>query len=471
MNKLTTLFILLLTSQAFAQQSNVELKSWVGLGDGSNPFWLVSNQYGLIESENSSINQFVSGYNYIKTRNVDYETKASGVLRYGTEGEAFVHELYFKAILNDLSLTIGKKEFRDGWIQNDVAIGSMLWSSNSPTMPMIMGSVDNWVDIPVTSGLFQFKGYLAHGWFEDDRYVEDSWLHMKALSLKLGKDSWPINFRGSLVHNVQWGGNHPIYGDLPDSFNDFMNVFFGQKGKATSDDPEPISFQGNTVGMTDYAIQIPLEKSEILLAKQFFIESRMGVRYRSPADGLWAFEWKNTGRKSPLISYFVYEMVNTVKQDSRRDEGEIRGGDQYYFNFLYRNGWTYKNRIIGLPLVGIQNLSDTEIAFVNNIILGHHIGFTSNLQSLFNLKRETLLDLRITYSRNYGFTTGCVGDGQFCDPDNQPRRTPRQDQWYSSADLKFRYNEIASAFISIGIDQGDLLNSVGALLGVQYNLR
>ncbi len=464
------LLFVTLSQSAAAQQTYVTLKSDVLIGSGSNPLWLKANQFGLFDNRSSSINQFISGYGRSESEFGSLEIKASGMLRTGNSTTAIIHELYIKSVLKSLSLTIGKQEFTDGYIQNRLAVGSITFSSNAPTIPMVMLSFDDWQTLPLTADLFQFKGYYAHGWLEEDRFVKNTYLHMKELSLKLGKQNWPVQFLGTLNHNVQWAGTHPVFSDLPDSFRDYFNVVTAQKGAPTSDDPEPVSFQGNTLGRYEFGIAVPMQKSELLIAKQFFIESAMGVRFRSPADGLWSLQWRNTGEKRKLIDYAVYQLVNTLKQDSKRGEGEIRGADRYYTNFIYQDGWTHQNRLMGLPLVGVRGIRDNGVFIFNNIIIAHHLGTAINLDKIFQSQNAMQLGFRLTYSRNYGLSSNCPG-GELCDPDNQPNRTPRIDQWYSSADLRIRYNSVASAIFRIGIDNGALSNSLGAMAGVQYNLQ
>jgi hypothetical protein len=448
----------------------VTLRTDALIGSGSNPLWLKANQFGLYDTRSSSINQFISGYGRSENEVGSLEIKASGMLRAGSSNRALIHELYIKTSFKSLKLSIGKQEFIDGYIQNPLSLGSITFSSNAATMPMLMLAFEEWQDLPLTGSLFDFKGYYAHAWMEDDRYVKNTFLHMKELSLRLGDNNWPVQFLGTINHNVQWAGTHPVYGDLPDSFRDYLNVITAQKGAPTSDDPEPVSFQGNTLGRYEFGIFVPMRKGELTLAKQFFIESAMGVRFRSPADGLWSIQWQNTGEERPFIDYAVYQVVNTLKQDSKRGEGEIRGADRYYTNFIYQDGWTYENRIMGLPLVGTRRLSDGGVFIFNNIIFAHHLGTAINLDRLIQSKNAIQLGLRITYSRNYGLSSNCPG-GELCDPNNQPNRLPRTDQWYSSADLSIRYNSVASAIFRIGFDNGNLSNSLGAMAGVQYNLQ
>ena len=57
------------------------------------------------------------------------------------------------------------------------------------------------------NALFGFKGFYAHGWFEEDRFIKNSMLHQKALYGRFGKPHWRIKLYGGINHQVVWGGN------------------------------------------------------------------------------------------------------------------------------------------------------------------------------------------------------------------------------------------------------------------------
>ena len=74
---------------------------------------------------------------------------------------------------------------------------------------------------------------------------------------------------------------------------------------------------------------------------------------------------------STLIKNIIWEHINTKKMDSF--DWEPRGTANYYNHRIYQTGWTYKNRVIGNPLILANN--SLSLPIYNNIIVGHHIGF------------------------------------------------------------------------------------------------
>lgn len=430
-------------------------------------FWLNASQFGLYGSDKVSSMNIMKLENKTQYNQFEIYSNVSPVLRIGDDSEIFLQELYVESNFRNWRLLVGKKEWTDGFAITDLGFGSMIWSSNAAPIPKITLEVKDWTKVPFTWDLFSFRGYYSHGWFEEDRFVESSYLHEKALYLYLGKDNWPVQFRGAVIHNVMWAGNHPSFGNLPDKLDDYINIVTFQKGDADEENPEPVSFQGSTVGAFDFGIKYMLSKFEIQFSKQFYIESRTSTYFRSPADGLWRLEWQKNNQVNTGILAVSYEFLNMFKQDARRSEGETRGSDQTYFNFIYLDGWTYKNRIIGIPLVQTTEINN-ELFITNNIFLAHNVGIRFS-PSFLPLQNSGYIETKFTYSRSYGRTTNCPNN--FCTSGlSRPYRTDRKDQYsmYLVANIPITLN--LQAQTAIALDIGDLYESIGFRFGITYNL-
>lgn len=451
-------------------QGQLELKSQsnVLIATGDNlPFWLHSNNYGIYDNESSNLLQ---SFRFQKQLNddqvIDYGFGADVVGRLSANEKIFFNELYGEAQIGFMEVFAGKKKWKDGIWSSELSLGSMVWSGNSPTMPKIMIRIPEYVPVPYTNKHLSFRGYLAHGWFGDDRYVEGTYLHEKALYLRLLQQEFPVNGHVGIIHNVQWGGTHPTQGDLPDGFGDYLRILTGRAGEAnTSPGGEVINALGNTVGAYEARLDIDLRNIDISAYRQFFIETSVSTRLRSPWDGQWGLELQMGNLTSNFIETLLWEHVNTKEQNAK--SGETIGADQYYHNYIYRNGWSYKNRILGSPLVQLGPVND-RLEIINNIILAHHFGFEGNMPTAFS-KWPLKYQLKVTYSRSYGRTNNCGGD--FCDEnDPQPLRTSRQDQWYHQLKLSQKITDDFSINTAIGIDNGDLSGEGGVMLGVTYSI-
>lgn len=451
-----------------SSQTDISISSLATLSGEGAPFWFESNNYGLYASDDIYSGNYFVLINKTYYKSFEFNSKFSTMGRLSTNSSLFFHELFIEAKYRQFTLFVGKKEWRDGFAITDLGFGSMIWSSNSATVPKITLQVKDWQKVPFTGGLFSYKGYYSHGWFEEDRFVESSYLHEKALYLYLGKDNWPIKFLGAIIHNVMWAGEHPSFGNLPDKLDDYISIVTFQKGSDDPDNPEPISFQGSTVGAFDFGIHYQFLKSEVQLSKQFYLESRTSTYFRSPADGLWRLEWKKSNQQNAGITAFSYEVLNMIKQDSQRNEGETRGGDQSYFNFIYNDGWSYKNRIIGIPLVQTTYIND--ILFIsNNIFLSHNVSMRVRPWFISN-DNPTYLETKFTYSRSYGRTTNCPSN--FCTSGlDRPYRSDRQDQYSVYLMAKFPIKKDLLITTATALDVGDLYDSIGFRIGITYNLQ
>ncbi len=437
----------------------------------ATPFWMHSNKFGLYDP--ASTNGF--SHFYVRKRltdaRFDYAFAADAVARYSENENLFFHELYAEVKYGPFKLFAGKKEWRDTWYtrDTDLTVGSLIWSGNAPTLPKVMLESE-FIDMPFSSGFITFRGYFGHGWFENDRYTENIYLHEKALFMRILPEDYKLNFQAGIIHNTQWGGENERYGELPSSFDDFVDVFFARgAGSQSAPGGDVINRLGNIVGAFDFSGMLKLNNREYRLYRQFILETQSSPNFRSPWDGLYGFQYKK--KESGFFNQFVYEFTNLLRHDAKYNIGELRGANQYYNNFVYRNGWTTENRVIGSPFVltGLRENGITEIT--NNIIVAHHLAVGGNF-NFMDTGKIIGYSVKATYSRNYGRTTGCrqVDGTEFCDPNlPQPLRIPRADQFYTSLDLNYQLNPNIQLNSTIGLDTGDLANNFGLMLGMQYS--
>ena len=97
---------------------------------------------------------------------------------------------------------------------------------------------------------------------------------------------------------------------------------------------------------------------------------------------------------APLDSWFqavMYEFYYTKNQSKNTPTTD--GEDNYFNNNLYRSGWTYENRVLGLPFI---TLGPDRFRIANNKILAHHIGLSG---MAFNKVPYRFLG---SFRKNYG---------------------------------------------------------------------
>ncbi len=193
-------------------------------------------------------------------------------------------------------------------------------------------------------------------------------------------------------------------------------------------------------------------------------------------------------KQQKIISKILYEYIYTKWQSGpgipdsspsypteEDNYGYPFGGrDDYYNNYIYYDGWTYHDMIIGTPLFYTQararnfipDLSDDYGNIVNNRVVGHHFG----LQGGYKILNYRLIG---TYTRNYGTYAG-ANKGRFNwasmeDPDFDYEFDPPLDQFYFLMDTQWKINENISGIFQIGYDTGDIYDNLGFHLGIRYS--
>ena len=434
---------------------------------GSMPFWLHSNQYGELDkrSQNAVLNlhgewryRFNSGITL--TSGTDLLVRGSG------ESEVRFQEAYLGVEYGHFVLTGGRKRERFGLVAHDMSIGSFIASKNARPIPKISFATNGHRAVPGTAGYLYYNASLAHGWMDDNeyRYVNDELLprfrfvdgvklHQKHLYLRIFSDGAPVELHGGLVHFAQWGGYSPVFGQAPESFSNYLDVFFGR----ASDSKEvigggetPNAFQ-NHIGSYDFSIVSNIRGYQFGLIWQIILEDTPNARFAGLRDGLWGGYLRRTGSDRPLISGMSYEYVSTRYHLTGNRDWEPAYVN-YYNHYAYRGGWTYHGRAIGNPLYFSE---DQYLGVSNNKLLGHHLTIIGHVGPV-------RFRTHATYSRNYGAQRVDRPDGvrfnNFFD---------RKDQWSFLIDLKTKFAGHYTAGIKLAADSGDAYkNNIGLQLSL-----
>jgi len=457
--------------------------------------WAVANRFAKVSDQ--QFGAYVLGGLHLPYRNDSTNLKFAIGLDYLLQPnfkESRIHQLYGKASFKQLEISIGKYERTLGTHEETLSTGSLALSSNAQPMPVITLGLNNYMNVPFTKGILQFKGHILHGWFEKNRKVESPYLHEKSFYLKINFPTWPIKINGGLVHFAQWGGTLPNGRQLNDKPSDFIRVALGSSAAESSDGGEYINALGNHLGILDLSAELDLKKYKIKIYQQDPFEDKLSLtRYFVVFDQLSGLnvEFKS----SKYIYSILYEYMYTIHQggpgipdpiigndpnDLDLNYGYTYGGrDDYYNNYLYSDGWSYHNRILGNSLFilkdrankFLKNIPDlpSPEKVINNRVTAHHLGISGQLAPIIKYT------LKATYTRNFGTYAG-MNNGRFNWASREPGyelyeyafKAPRY-QCYS-----FLENEIhlpPSRLIlltSIGYDFGNLYHNFSVMLGFKW---
>lgn len=193
------------------------------------PFLLISNQYGLVTTD--KFNGWIRlglKTNLSAERNIDYDYGLDIIDRQdGSNNKLYLHQAFVRLKFYFVNFQAGAMEEKFGNQDSSLSSGGLLWSGNARPMPKVSIMVPEYTPVPFTRGYLEFKGGISQGWFGDNQFVEDSWLHHKYFYLQVG-GRLPVHLRYGFHHFAQLGGEStdPAIGKMPMSFNDFISVLF-----------------------------------------------------------------------------------------------------------------------------------------------------------------------------------------------------------------------------------------------------
>jgi hypothetical protein len=398
---------LLLSQNTITPHYSAEIGSSIGLGR-ETPFWLISNQYGLLSPNKNntwirtSIKKGLSAH-----KSIDFDYGLEIVNRYSTKNNFYLNQGYARLKLWFVNLQAGSKEEKFGNQDSSLSSGGLLWSGNARPMPKVAVYVPDYTPIPFTQGYFEFKGGMSHGWFGDQPFAKNYWLHHKYVYLRFG-GSLPIHIHYGFHHYAQWGGESedPAIGKLPSGTKDFLKIFLAKSGAGSTKTPlgESINRLGNHLGSRNFGLDMALKNYKTGFYWQTIFEDGSGKAYRNISDGLWGW-YLHSKDKHKLINGFVYEFMKTTNQsgaynldpNNPNDTHEYGGNDNYFNHGIYQAGWTYQNMTLGSPLITSPTLfhGDQYDYLRNNKVIAHHVAFEGGYNHF-------LYKIFYTYSLNYG---------------------------------------------------------------------
>nr|WP_295926916.1 capsule assembly Wzi family protein [uncultured Dyadobacter sp.] len=409
------LFVLLLSAalhfNAFGQDSTFFYSATV-LGAASTsqtPFWLQTNQYGSVPSEGSFLSgraSFHRVYNVNNPRFFQWAGGAEVIATAGKRSTAFFTDLFLAGKAGPVELSIGQRREIMGLADSSLTSGSFAFSHNFRPYPKIQIATPGFVNIIPANDILSFKFSYSDGilgpagiHYGNVDHVDEVYLHHKSLYLKLGRKNHKLNFYAGFNHQVMWGGEDKIFSGGLKRSDAYEYVVFGK--------PWQGSRVGNHFGTIDLAIEWKGSKWNTFLYRQNIYEDGSLSNLSNIADGLNGLRFKRRSapnRNSGVsLNTLLMEFVYTKNQGGAIFDFQtgVFGQDNYFNHYVYNQGWSYKGRTMGTPLISPQTAFRNELTYqgpeftTNNKIMAYHLAAELSWHKLNFL-------LKGTYSLNSG---------------------------------------------------------------------
>ena len=403
-------------------QADIYLKGFVN--NGKNPFWEYANTLGMV-SEDTELLAMANGYyrRYLsQTTEIEIGAAFFTDIYGGGKNNIRGNEYYASFIWETFRITGGARARPEKYMGISSVNGNILWSNNARPMPGVDIQTLEPLQVLPWLGL---EGSLAHYWLNNDRYVTGAYVHYKNLTLNFTL-SERSTLRAGIEHFAQWGGISPESGSQAAGFGDYWKVFFGLRGdEGFSEDGDQLAI-GNHIGSYQLEYSHELYNGSLTGYIQTIFDDSSGASLQNLADGVFGVFWELPDYSA--LRGLVYEYVQTTVQSG--PPGSPGGNDDYFNHNVYRSGWTYNDRVVGLPFF---TTGDGIPPIINTRITAHHLG--ARIQSF-----DELWDLRLMASYT-------VNRGRYAAPFD-----PTDNILYAHARVLYNLRETMQLGFSIGTD-------------------
>jgi hypothetical protein len=359
-----------------------------------NPFYLYTNQRGRIDEVTDVAGWLTGSGKFFIDQEAFFEIGGGVLYQNGFTDKVQLDEYYVSYTNSWMQAFAGRKQRKELYWGLSATNENVLWSLNARPLPGIgvrtIRPVYFWKD----AGL-GFKAEWQEFLTDDQRYVENLRVHHKSFHLVFSKiRNFELTF--GVQHFVQWAGNSPDYGKLPSGFNDYTKVFLGREGEDDVSGEEANAL-GNQLGSYEIYLNTSISHYNVQLLYNTLFEDKSGLMLRNTPDGRYGFYIEDQD-PDKWLQAFMYEYYYTRNQSKNFPTPD--GKDNYFNNNLYRSGWTYQSRVIGLPFILIN---DQRERIGDNNIVAHHIGLTGN--AFYQFPFKLLTSFRMNYGAKSGSST------------------------------------------------------------------
>ncbi|MGM1055630.1 MAG: capsule assembly Wzi family protein [Bacteroidota bacterium] len=382
--------VFLIISSSFAQlqiSGNFTGKGIVYSGEDS-PFWIHNNQRGRV-NEKTNVSAVLSGLGtYNISENARFSLGLGALYQDGYTDILQLDESFLGFENSWLAIHVGRKQRAELYRGLSASNENILWSLNARPMSGISFRTTRPIYFIKSAGL-AFQASLEDFIADDDRYVKDTRVHHKSFHLIFDKIQ-NFEIKVGLQHFVQWAGTSPEFGKLPGSFNDYLKVSTGSGVSEEVGGGNEINALGNHLGSYVAGIKTVLGKYEVEIIYNSLFEDGSGQKLRNTPDGRYGIFIADM-KPGKWIDAFMYEFYYTKHQSTTIIQEDFI--DNYFNNSVYRSGWTYESRILGVPFI---TLDENRYEINNNTIVAHHFGMEGYIYSKIPYK------LINSYRKNYG---------------------------------------------------------------------
>ena len=423
-------------------QWNGEINAGIYGSKDFNPFWMTTNTDGFLDEQTTygGIGEFSGEYALSKTASL--EGGLAFFYRNKVKDEFQRRDLYLQFKNSWLKTTLGAK--KDTVRAQGLSATNKRFLNAGNTRPLSGLEFESNTPIKI-SNTFGIEWGIAHYALNDDRYVDQVRVHYKRLALIT---QWNENNRitAQITHYAQWAGTSPTLGRLPNDFNSFVSVFFA---RGSSEIPnEAINALGNHLGSYIFDYEFKTQIGGFSMYHEHPFEDGSGSGWANFPDGVWGIHFQPSNKK--VFSGILYEYINTLNQSVSKTSS---GADDYFNNGIYRSGWSYDGRIIGMPFILYDNsiLVDQEtFPIISNRTRVHHLGFLGTISGIS-------WKVKSTFATHYGtFRLPFI---------------PKQSVWHTYVSLDYSTTTYGALTLQFGADMSKhTATTYGAGLKYRYSI-
>ena len=408
----------------------------------TNPFWMYANtntQVGA-RSQFSGLGE-IKG-NYALSENASLEAGLALFFRDEVEDEFQRRDLYLQFKNNWLKATIGAQRQEVQAQGLSATNKNFLWSGNARPLGGLIVEANEPLKV---SESFSLDWGIGHYQLNDDRFVEDVRVHYKRLGL-IVKFNEKHAVKAQIQHYAQWAGTSPVFGDLPNDFDAFVDVFFAKSAPEINVEGEILNAVGNHLGSYLFDYSFEASPGEFSIYHEHPFEDGSGTGFSNFPDGVWGIHFKPNSKK--VFTGLLYEYIDTTDQSA----SEVSGVDNYFRNSVYRSGWSYEGNIIGMPFILIDNsvvVNENNSPIISNRERVHHFGLMGTVKKIdWTLKSTIVSHL-----------------GSFVNPFETTLNL-----WHNYASFTYATDSYGTFTLHIGVDSGELIETnFGAGLEYSYS--
>jgi hypothetical protein len=346
--------------------------AWFSSSTDRTPFWLQTNQFGIVPRTSPSgtirlgLEQYFNMFEE-PTNPWKIGFAAEGVANFSNEKKILFPQLHGALRYKNWELFVGRKKQWVGLADSTLGTGSYAWSTNAMPIPKIQLGTRGYVSVPFTKGWVSFNGFYSDGIMDKNRPVTTELkLHQKQLYIRIGRAGSKLRLYGGFNHQVEWGGKtsyNTANNQMPRGFKNYINVVTGKAHTNTPTVFDSTGRVGNHLGSIDLAMELDLYEMSIFVYRQSLYEDGSLIWLGNIKDGLNGVRFRRKHDYGDIfeIDELVLEVLYTKNQGGPVADWASRtnrGKDDYFNNAQVRDGWSYYDRTIGTPF--IPPTSDTK---------------------------------------------------------------------------------------------------------------